>query len=302
MLRHAIAPARFFSQVPNEIIRHPRLSAEAVRLLTWQLSLPDGANEPLSETAKQAGIRKTAFIRAKRELIAEGYVHEWRRQGPNGRWTTTQLVTNTPLSADDAMALRDGHGLVARPTVGKPAVGEPKSRSVGRHPKNTEEKTYNPPSQPSHLAVPPALVDRGGLIVAAVSHRDRRLRFTGRDVQHLAPLAGEWLLRGATVQEIREALTDGLPDRVHSPAALARNRLIRKMPDAPPFPARATPAPQPLRACDGGCDRVFRPVGDETRCRDCRQAAAEEAESVTRGRDGAAVRTIRPASVPVSAF
>ncbi|MEU4209950.1 hypothetical protein AB0F13_08110 [Streptomyces sp. NPDC026206] len=277
MLRHVIAPARFFSQVPNEIIRHPRLSAAAVRLLTWQLSLPEVVNQPLSETAKEAGIKKTAFIRAKRELIAEGYVHEWRRQGPSGRWTTTQLVSNTALKAEEAKALRDR---AARPTVAEPAVGEPDGRPVGRHPENTEENTYNPPSQPSQpsqpsaaSALPPALVERGGLVVASISHRDRRLRLTGRDVQQLAPLAAEWLLRGATVKELREALTDGLPEPVHSAVALVRNRLTRKMPPIPPFggPAAPTPGPQPLRGCAGTCDRVFRPVADETMCRDCRQ-------------------------------
>ncbi|MBB5117997.1 hypothetical protein [Streptomyces eurocidicus] len=278
MLRHVIAPERFFSQVPNDIIRHPRLSAAAVRLLTWQLSLPGESETCLSETAEKAGIKKTAFIRAKRELMTEGYVHEWRRQSARGRWKTTQLVSNVPLSAEEAMALRDGF----RPTAAVPAVGEPTGPAVGRHPHNTEENTYNPPSQPSRepeaCDVPGPLVERGGLVIAAVSHRDRRLRLNGRDVQQLAALAGEWLLRGASVKELREALTDGLPERVHSPVALIRNRLVRKMPEAPPLGLPA-PGPRPLRECAGGCERVFRPVGDETRCRDCRLEAAEAAEA-----------------------
>ncbi|MCC3768583.1 hypothetical protein K6I34_000495, partial [Streptomyces sp. UNOC14_S4] len=138
MLRHAIAPARFFSQVPNEIIRHPRLSSDAVRLLSWQLSLPEGADQPLSETAKRAGIKKAGFIRAKRELAAEGYLHEWRRQGTDGRWATTQLISNVPLSAEDAAAVRDG-----RPAAGIPTAGGPEGRAVGRPQKNTVENTSN---------------------------------------------------------------------------------------------------------------------------------------------------------------
>ncbi|ARZ68508.1 hypothetical protein SMD11_2860 [Streptomyces albireticuli] len=238
----------------------------------------------MSETAAQAGI-KNAFIRAKRELIAEGYVHEWRRQSARGRWATTQLVSNVPLSAEEALCLRDG----VRPAVDVPAVGQPTPPSVGHHPHNTQENTENPPSQPSPEPAVTAtdgvrhpLIERGGLVIASVSHRDRRLRLTGRDVQQLAALAGEWLLRGATVKDLREALTDGLPDRVHSPVALIRNRLIRKMPDVASFAAQATappPAPQPLRNCAGGCARVFRPVADETRCRDCRREAAEAREA-----------------------
>ncbi|OAH13186.1 hypothetical protein STSP_35110 [Streptomyces jeddahensis] len=37
-------------------------------MLAWQLSLPEGADEPLSRTAERARIGKCAFLRAKREL------------------------------------------------------------------------------------------------------------------------------------------------------------------------------------------------------------------------------------------
>ncbi|WP_370420150.1 hypothetical protein AB8O64_18985 [Streptomyces sp. QH1-20] len=288
MLRHVIAPERFFTQVSNEIIRHPRLSAAAVRMLMWQLSLPAGVDEPLWATAENAGIKRGAFTVAKRELKAEGYFHEWKLQVAGGKWITRQMVSNVVLAPEEAMALRDGSPQVA-PTVQEPAVGEPTDPSVGRYPTNTEGKKENPPSQPSHVPAP--LIERGSLILASVSHQERRLRLNGRDIQHLAALAGEWLLRGATAKDLREALTDGLPARVHSPAALARNRLTRKMPEIPPFTAPVT-APQPLRTCAGTCDRVFRPVADETKCRDCRQEAAE---SWTFSGGGAGTMTVQPA-------
>ncbi|MET9642719.1 hypothetical protein [Streptomyces syringium] len=278
MLRHVIAPERFFTQVSNEIIRHPRLSAAAVRLLMWQLSLPSSVDEPLWATAKNAGIKKGAFTVAKRELKAEGYFHEWKLQVAGGEWHTKQMVSNVVLSPEEAAALRDGSPQVA-PTAPEPAAGEPTDPSVGRYPTNTEGKKENPPSQPSHVPAP--LIERGSLILASVSHKERRLRLNGRDIQHLAALAGEWLLRGATAKDLREALTDGLPDRVHSPAALAHNRLTRKMPEPPPFTAPVT-APQPLRTCAGTCDRVFRPVADETTCRDCRQDEAQAAHAQNR--------------------
>ncbi|MEU2516807.1 hypothetical protein [Streptomyces syringium] len=270
MLRHVIAPERFFTQVSNEIIRHPRLSAPAVRLLLWELSLPDSVDQPLWDTAKDAGIKKTAFTRAKRELKAEGYFHEWKLQVEGGKWITRQMVSNVVLAPEEARALRDGVRPAA-PSAPKPATGQPTTPPVGHYPTNTEGKTDNPPSQPSHVPAP--LIERGGLILASLSHKERRLRLNGRDIQQLAGLAGEWLLRGATAKDLREALTDGLPDRVHSPAALTRNRLTRKMPEVPAFTAPVA-APQPLRSCAGTCDRVFRPVADETKCRDCRQEAA----------------------------
>ncbi|WKK25972.1 hypothetical protein QZH56_10450 [Streptomyces olivoreticuli] len=257
MLKHVSAPARFFSQVPNEIIRHPRLSSDAVRLLTWQLSLPDGVDQRLSKTAEQAGIKKTAFTRAKRELAAEGYFHEWRGQGAGGLWRTRQLVSNVPLTEEQALAVRDG---VTPPSDARPAVGGPSRPAVGRsQEENTGENTSHP------------LAERGARALVAVCHAERRLRLSGRDVKELAPLAGEWLSRGATLQEMRQELTDGLPDRVHSPVGILRDRLTRKMPEPAPEPA---PRPNPLRACGGGCGRVIRPVADETECRDCRLETA----------------------------
>ncbi|MDT3728107.1 hypothetical protein ROS62_25815 [Streptomyces sp. DSM 41972] len=100
--RHHIAPPRAFTQFSHELIRHPRLSSDAARLLTWQLSLPDGAREPLSRTAERARIGACAFTRAKRQLKEEGFVHERRLQGPGGHWITQQLVSNVPLSDAEA--------------------------------------------------------------------------------------------------------------------------------------------------------------------------------------------------------
>ncbi|MBB5117080.1 hypothetical protein [Streptomyces eurocidicus] len=299
MLRHVIAPARFFSQVPNDLVRHPRLSANAVRLLIWQLSLPDGAaSQPLSVTGERAGIKNATFTRAKRELAAEGYLHEWRAQGEDGRWATRQLVSNVPLTAEDALRVRDGgqpadSGAPAPattsppPTPPNPAAGEPTPRSVGRPHKKKEENTSHPPHP---------LAERGAQALAAVSHTERRLRLSGRDVARLAPLAAEWLLRGATLTDLREALTHGLPERVHSPAGITRDRLLRKMPDRDTGPATPpVPPPQPLRLCTGGCGRMMRPVSDETRCRDCRLKATGGTASAG-APDGAVAATLRGAA------
>ncbi|MEW2577518.1 hypothetical protein AB0902_14990, partial [Streptomyces syringium] len=119
MLRHVIAPARFFSQVPSDIIRHPRLSARAVRLLLWQLSLPQSVDQPLWESAERARIGKRSFTLAKRQLVAEGYLFEWKEQGEGGQWSTTQMVSNVCLTATEAAAARAGLP-VAPPADGIP--------------------------------------------------------------------------------------------------------------------------------------------------------------------------------------
>ncbi|WP_372406770.1 hypothetical protein [Streptomyces luteireticuli] len=265
MLVHVSAPKSRFTQVPNDVIDNPRLGDSAVRLMLWVLRRPRGAAIPAaSEIARRIGLKKSAFMRAKQQLLDEGYLHEWRQQDRDGRWATEQLISDVPLDAEEARAVRDGWS----PTAVEPAVGEPRARSVGRpQKKKTGEKTCLPPSQPSRApAAEPApappqpehpLAARGARALAAVSHSERRLRLTGRDVRELAPLAGEWLLRGASTNDILDALVNGLPEPVHHPAALIRNRLTRKMPDAPrirppraPEPLLTHPGPSPVEAPD----------------------------------------------------
>ncbi|MEV0781257.1 hypothetical protein [Streptomyces sp. NPDC050428] len=276
MLRHVIPPARFFSQVSNDIIRHPRLSSDAVRLLTWQLSLPLDAKESLSRTATRAGIKKGAFLRAKGQLKEEGYVHEWRQQGVRGLWSTVQLVSSVPLSATEAAALRGGGVPVVAPTVTSPAAGRPTGRAAGHHPErppkgNTSNHRVGPPEpapEEAHKAV------------ADLQLLDPRLRVPRGMVPQLAALAAQWLACGHTPEGVRTEIRRNLPAAdtyIHSPGGLIRYILLDPQAvHAPP------PTPEPrvarMRECVG--ERhiqplLFRPVADEDLCRTCRRERSE---------------------------
>ncbi|MFD9221867.1 hypothetical protein ACFWDI_18080 [Streptomyces sp. NPDC060064] len=262
MLRHVIAPARFFSQVPNEIIRHPRLSSDAVRLLTWQLSLPKDADEPLSKTAERAGIKKIAFLRAKQQLKAEGFLHEWREQADRGRWRTRQLVSNVPLSAEEAAHARDGS-----PTVREPAAGEPIARAVGRHPEKI------PPGNTSN---PPAAPTEAHHVVEQIQELDRRLRVPRAMLPELAALAAQWLACGHTAETLRAGVRRSLPapgTPIPRPGGLLRYVLR----DVPPVDVTPEPRVARMRECGGEHTqpRLFRPVADEELCPECRQGRAE---------------------------
>jgi hypothetical protein len=157
--RHFIAPTRGYTAFSNAIIRHPRLSSDACRLLTWQLSLPPEARECLSRTAERCGIGASAFTKAKRQLMAEGFVHERRVQGAGGRWATQQLVSCEPLGAGEAIKIMAGLPVGAEGTArvlsqvapgGRfPAVGSPGGRSADGLPSREDltEKTSNRPSR-----------------------------------------------------------------------------------------------------------------------------------------------------------
>ncbi|MFI2909577.1 hypothetical protein ACG2OD_15180 [Streptomyces sp. PDY-4] len=302
--RHHIAPPRAFSQFSHDLIRHPRLSSDAVRLLTWQLSLPDGARESLSRTAERARIGACAFTRAKRQLKEEGFVHERRLQGPGGHWVTQQLVSNVPLSAVEAAKIlgrmpvhapsADASPQVA-PSPRVPTAGAPTPPPTDGHPrKDPAENTSHHPAEPERQPDPePApetpetteAPEAARALVAALPHLSPDLRRTPRGMHdELARLVSRWLAAGHTPTAVRTHILRGLPDDgtpVHRPGGLLRY-LLQDVPPAP-TPASSAPAseqPTPtsppsrlaaLRECEG--DHVqatlFRPTGDETLCRRC---------------------------------
>ncbi|MGH4034322.1 hypothetical protein ACQB60_35990 [Actinomycetota bacterium Odt1-20B] len=282
MFRHVSAPARFFSQVPNEIIRHPRLSSDAVRLLTWQLSLPAEAEESLSRTARRAGIGKVAFLRAKGQLKDEGYVHEWREQVERGRWRTRQLVSKVPLVREEAIRLAGGgadESMQVAPTGGAPAAGAPVGRSVGRLP---EETPVGNTLQPG--AEVDAVLAEGRRVVDALPQLDPRLRVPRGMFAELSVLAAEWLVRGHTAEGVWREVSRQLPcpgTGIHRPGGLLRYVLRRIPPVAVPPAPRPEPRVARMRECAG--ERhvqvwLFRPVGDEELCAECRRERAAESE------------------------
>ncbi|MFI2505389.1 hypothetical protein [Streptomyces sp. NPDC018972] len=296
--RHHIAPPRAFTQFSHDLIRHPRLSSDAVRLLTWQLSLPDGAREPLSRTAERARIGACAFTRAKRQLKEEGFVHERRLQGPGGHWITQQLVSNVPLSAAEAakiLARMPVHVPDApaspqlTPSARVPAAGAPTPPPTDGHPrKDPRENTSHPPAEPERQpdsTTEPKPTEAARTLVAALPHLSPDLRRIPRGMHdELARLVSRWLAAGHAPTAVRTHILRGLPDDgtpVHRPGGLLRH-LLRDVPPAPTSTSSSLPAEHPalgrpssrlstLRECEG--DHVqatlFRPTGDETLCRRC---------------------------------
>ncbi|MEV7373045.1 hypothetical protein AB0O51_19505 [Streptomyces sp. NPDC090301] len=301
--RHFNAPSRAFSQFSHEIIRHPRLTSDAVRLLTWQLSLRQNARESLSATAQRARIGGCAFTRAKRQLKEEGFVHERRVQGPGGRWTTQQLVSSTPLTSGEAAKLlartpfpacADPVTPQVAPSPRNPAAGRPTTPPADGHPeKHLREDTSNPPAETAettetadgaptspHSEDARALVGALHLLSPALRHIPPGMR------DELARLAARWLDAGHSSADIHEHVLRGLPGAgtpVHRPGGLVRH-LLRDVPPRalpappPPAPARLSVRLEGARECTGHHTQpmLFRPHGDETLCAACAPPTRQE--------------------------
>ncbi|MFI6420251.1 hypothetical protein ACIBG6_22975 [Streptomyces sp. NPDC050842] len=313
--RNFIAPSRDFTQLTNAIIRHPRLDSDAARILNWQLSLAPHAHQTLSETAERARIGACSFIKAKRQLKAEGYVHERRVQGEGGLWATQQLVSSEPLRAEEAAKIFGGMPFRAgtervfpqlAPSAVVPAVGHPASPSTDGHPEkdpredtsllppapepemeSESESEMEPVDEPVDEAVDDARdaqFDEARALVGALPLLSPALRYIPPGMRdELALLVGRWLAAGHTSADVHEHVLRGLPGAgtpVHRPGGLVRY-LLRHVPPLrvtpPAGPPRLSPRLEGAQECAGRHTQpmLFRPVADETLCPECASWATD---------------------------
>ncbi|MBH0243324.1 hypothetical protein I3W98_11605 [Streptomyces cavourensis] len=248
MLRHAIAPVRRYTKVSHDVMRHPRLGSDAKVMIAYVQGLPDErAGKALSELAREVGITGRKFQIAKGQLVVNGFVHEWRVVGERGRWATQQLLSNVPLSDDEARAVWREAGAEAEPSPSErlPTVGQPGTRTVGHQLPVDEERVENSSRPPTEagVEVPAGEPGSGELsgedaVVERVllSLRDVRadLRLGVVEARALVAQAVEWLRRGVSGVELRRVLSSDLPPgRVRSAVGFLRHRLEHKMPEAP---------------------------------------------------------------------
>ncbi|MFJ9676612.1 hypothetical protein ACIRP2_00920 [Streptomyces sp. NPDC101194] len=305
MLRHAIAPSARYTKASHDVVRHPRLSSDAKILLLYVQGLPeDPTYKPLSELAQKLGIKGRAYQKAKEQLVAHGYVHEWRSQGGGGRWATEQLVANNPLTGEQAGHLREASPTAAAPpSTHFPTVGEPTARPAGGcqpvedhsdkttpHPPSgptagptatsAPEPTFEPPleSTPPVSTADPAQLACAERVLLSLRHSRRELHLGVREARALAVEAVKWLERGLTESDLRHALLAERPENgVRSAVGFLRYRLIQKLPELPipSLPSQPHPVHELLECKGPGGKHVFRPLADETECAPCRRSAAQ---------------------------
>ncbi|MFJ5882710.1 hypothetical protein [Kitasatospora cineracea] len=234
---------RDFTVIPNAIAKGG-LSLAARGLLVTLLAQRDGTVRTVRSLTEGVAEGQTRVTHAMQELRKAGYVTCERSQTEAGHWTTLTTVYDRPQSG--------------RPGTGAPHSGERDTRSAGPNPggKNQVQNPPTPDVEEADQEAAGAAEGEGGdehqgqeqdaagaAVLDRVGRVERRLRLGVPELLELAPLASEWLARGASEADIREALTDGLPAKVRRASKVVRWRLENKMPAAP------APAVPPLADC-----------------------------------------------------
>ncbi|MFG2847625.1 hypothetical protein ACGF12_31315 [Kitasatospora sp. NPDC048296] len=231
---HRSAHARSFTVLPNGLLQDRRLSFTARGLLADLLSRPNGWREDGRQMADTSPQGRGAVRRALKELKDAGYYRVDTFRLPNGTVRSEAHVYDTPQLAAEAP-----------PVVPRPAAGE---RGTGRA---VTPPVKNPAEEPT---LPDEQTRTAVATLFRVIRPEPRLRLGEAEAQTLAPLVAQWLERGSTAAELAQALLPGLPQPMHSPAAILRDRLQRKMP-----PERSAPPPASYAECSLCHDPVPQP-------------------------------------------
>lgn len=161
--------------------------------------------------------------------------------------------------------------VAAEPEAGAAVEPEPEPE-----PEPGAEPAGRPGPRPAPAPHPASQLAQAERLLLSLRHTRRDLLLGVREARGLAVEAVKWLEGGLPEGDLRQALLADPPETgVRSAVGFLRHRLIQK---CPVTPLSAPPPPPPAReliACAGeGEEHVFRPLGDETQCVDCRRAAA----------------------------
>ncbi|GAA2518574.1 hypothetical protein [Streptomyces gobitricini] len=267
------APRRAFTTFSNALLRDATISWCAVGLLTYLVSLPNGAKASIRKLSEQRKEGRDRIGSALQELEDARYLRRLTRRDGRGQLRTEYEVFDTPYDpeAPEPAATPGGApatGLTPE-TAGNPASGDPDHGVPGPLPTGEKTGVKEPPS--------PAI-----RLLTSLGRSDPRLALGAGEAERLRTLVEEWWAAGASDALIREALTSGLPARVHAPAALLADRLRRKK-----------PAPRPAAPVRPECGVCGTPVPEGASCARCEPSAPAVAGFVAAAlRGGASVRQV----------
>ncbi|MBD0671927.1 hypothetical protein, partial [Streptomyces sp. CBMA156] len=247
---HRSAQTRAFTVLPNGLLQDRRLSYTARGLLADLLSRPDGRREDGRQMADSSPQGRGAVRRALKELKDAGYYRVDTVRMPDGTLRSETHVFDTPHRPPAVHPPDFGAGGTGRPVT--PPVKDP----------GKETTLPDEPGGPVEPDGPDEQTRSAVAVLFRVIRPEPRLRLGDAEARTLAPLVTRWLQRGCGEAELAHALLPGLPQPVHSPAAILRDRLQRKLP-----PER--PAAQPPPAPYAECGRCHDPVPRPGICRAC---------------------------------
>ncbi|MFF1789184.1 hypothetical protein ACFVX9_22340 [Kitasatospora sp. NPDC058243] len=252
----------------GHVVRKHSLSWAARGLLSYLLSLPDGAREDIRTLAAKSVEGRAAVARALRELEAAGHYVRWTHRDPvTGQVRTIVSVHEVPVTGKAVHALPP---LPVSPAAGGPGAGVACAGKAGSPSGKVRVKEAEVPSVP-----PPEKLTAGMALLLELGRREPKMALAGKPLCDQAARVEGLLAGGWSGEALAGILAAPLPERVtHSVGAVLAGRLA-KVPPVPltplaPLTPRASGGPR-RHECpgrDGLCGRPVAGVGQV--CGECR--------------------------------
>ncbi|MGW6922517.1 hypothetical protein ACWGA9_14780 [Streptomyces sp. NPDC054950] len=219
----------------NKAIQDPRISHTARGILALVLSLPSGHKTNVRTLSDHYPQGRSAVAKAVEELRRLGYwVTKTGRDSETNQITSTVDVYELPNLAVTPVPIR--------PVTGPADTGKAGTSPNGEkdHSKDGDKNPPCPPAEPApaearegsseHSNDNSAQAAEAARILRRFAAIDPRLKLNDRQAAKLVPSVADWLDRGATIGEITDAVTQGLPSKVYAAGRLIADRLDRKRP------------------------------------------------------------------------
>jgi hypothetical protein len=248
-------PTRGFTPLANTVLQDRRLSLGALGVLVHLLSLKDGTKVDIKSLAAEFQDSQARIAGYFHELVLWGYMIRRKFRDPE----TREIRTVVSVQSDPLIVVGEDLEVVSVEVV--PSLSGPSLADSSASPSGIKTREKTPPQEPLPFAElggdDASLSDEqaaGAALLARLGRAEPRLYLGAAEMLPLLPLLAEWKAVGASEALVRQVLSEGLPARIFSVAALMKDRLTRKMPGSSEQPTRRT---SDVYSC---CDECHRPV------------------------------------------
>lgn len=268
---HRSTPKANFTILPNEAINDVRLSNADLGALVRMVSRKSGTRMDIKTMSGRFSDGQGSVSRSMTRLEDCGYLTRQRVRDPEtGRITTNTDVYDVPR--DPSLGFPSPGGSSDLPTGVITGFNDDVSTGL-KDDDNVPPTSPTPPQESGGRE--DVVIDEKDTpsveLLAQIGQSNPRLLVGRREMPVLLPLIAEWRSRGYGDHHIRQAITEGLPERVYSARAFLEHRLREKMPE------RAVQRPVGASGVRPECSDCGRPVKKPGVCGVC----APKPQSVT---------------------
>lgn len=116
---------RRFTIIADAALKDDRISFRATGVLAYLLSMPDGSEISGRRLTDAKPEGRDAVFKAMTELEEAGYLRRERWQKPDGTWSTTVVVSETPSPGFQDSVTGNRHSTSHQPSPEKPSPDNP---------------------------------------------------------------------------------------------------------------------------------------------------------------------------------